>query len=143
MKFDFNRSRFDFIESYKKDYDPFLLIDIYDSVAEFYNEKISEKFDEGYSEGHKFGYTHGFNEGYQEGLRDTNPVEVEQEEEYDFDDDQDLTLLSYSQLYHYRHQRLKNKLDFNNYDEIGKFAIAVQKEYNGYIKQYLLKIGMI
>ena len=70
-------------------------------------------------------------------------VEVEQEEEYDFDDDQDLTLLSYSQLYHYRHQRLKNKLDFNNYDEIGKFAMAVQKEYSGYIKQYLLKIGMI
>lgn len=28
MKFDFNKSRFEFIESYHKDYDP-LLIDIY------------------------------------------------------------------------------------------------------------------
>lgn len=119
MKFDFNKSRFDFIGTYGGEYDSSLLIDMYDSAIEW----------------QKTVYDNAFNEGYQEGL--LNPVEIEQEEVFEFDDDQDLTLLSYNQLYSFRHRRLKDKLDCNDYPAINKFAWEVEKEYRGYIQQYL------
>jgi len=121
MKFDFNKSRFEFIESYHKDYDSLLLIDIYDSVTEW----------------QKIVYDNAYYDGYQEGLLNSNPVEIEQEEVFEFDDDQDLTLLSYNQLYSFRHRRLENKLDYDDFPAINKFALEVEKEYRGYLQQYL------